>query len=91
MFVIVSLYKNEDGYQPIWRGTKQYPTERGAKIAQSALRRKNCYEHTIMTTNEYDAQVPMVTRRNLMSGRQYQERADTPNYCSPASEAYWSA
>ncbi len=33
----------------------------------------------------------MVTRVNLQSGKEYQEELDTPNYCSPASEAYWSA
>jgi hypothetical protein len=32
-----------------------------------------------------------VTRRNLMGGREYQERYDTPRFCSPSSEAYWSA
>jgi hypothetical protein len=31
-----------------------------------------------------------VTRRNLMGGREYQERYDTPRFCSPSSEAYWS-
>jgi hypothetical protein len=34
--------------------------------------------------------VPMVTRVNLMSGLEYQEPADTPLCCSPASETYWS-
>jgi hypothetical protein len=31
-----------------------------------------------------------VTRVNMMSGREYQERYDTPYFCSPSSEAYWS-
>lgn len=31
-----------------------------------------------------------VTRKNMMSGREYQERYDTPRFCSPSSEAYWS-
>ena len=31
-----------------------------------------------------------VTRKNMMGGREYRERYDTPNYCSPSSEAYWS-
>jgi hypothetical protein len=31
-----------------------------------------------------------VTRVNLMSGKEFQEARGTPNYCSPASEAYWS-
>lgn len=31
-----------------------------------------------------------VTRKNLMGGKEYQERYDTPRYCSPSSESYWS-
>ena len=31
-----------------------------------------------------------VTRKNMMSGLEYQERYDTPNFCSPGSESFWS-
>jgi hypothetical protein len=31
-----------------------------------------------------------VTKRNLVSGVEFKERYDTPYYCSPSSEAYWS-
>lgn len=31
-----------------------------------------------------------VERRNLLSGKTYMEAVNTPNYCSPSSEAYWS-
>ena len=31
-----------------------------------------------------------VTRKNLMAGKEFQERYDTPYYCSPSSESYWS-
>ena len=31
-----------------------------------------------------------VTRKNMMSGQEYTESVNTPNYMSPASEAYWS-
>ena len=31
-----------------------------------------------------------VTRKNVMGGRDFQERYDTPYYCSPSSESYWS-
>jgi hypothetical protein len=31
-----------------------------------------------------------VTRRNLMTGVEFQERYDTPYSCSPSSESYWS-
>lgn len=32
-----------------------------------------------------------VTKKNLMGGREFTERYDTPYFCSPASESYWSA
>ena len=32
-----------------------------------------------------------VTKRNLMTGVEFQERYDTPYYCSPSSESYWSS
>jgi hypothetical protein len=31
-----------------------------------------------------------VTKTNLIGGKEYQERYDTPHYCSPSSETYWS-
>jgi len=31
-----------------------------------------------------------VTRKNMMSGKEFTERYDTPHYCSPSSESYWS-
>jgi hypothetical protein len=31
-----------------------------------------------------------VTKRNMMTGKTYQERYDTPYFCSPSSETYWS-
>lgn len=31
-----------------------------------------------------------VQKNNLMSGQPFWERYDTPYYCSPSSETYWS-
>jgi hypothetical protein len=31
-----------------------------------------------------------VTKTNMMSGKEYKERINTPISCSPASETYWS-
>jgi hypothetical protein len=31
-----------------------------------------------------------VTRKNMITGKEYQERFDTPYFCSPSSETYWS-
>lgn len=34
--------------------------------------------------------VTMVEKTNMMGGGRFTERYDTPNFCSPASESYWS-
>ena len=53
-------------------------------------------EHTVKHTwrasagFRYEIHQTMVKRRNLMGGAEYEERFDTPRYCSPSSEAYWS-
>jgi hypothetical protein len=31
-----------------------------------------------------------VTKKNLIGGQEFTERYDTPHYCSPSSESYWS-
>jgi hypothetical protein len=31
-----------------------------------------------------------VTKQNLMGDKTFQERYDTPYFCSPSSESYWS-
>ena len=43
---------------------------------------KNGYEFIINKT--------YVKRKNMMSDVFYYERYDTPHYCSPSSESYWS-
>ena len=31
-----------------------------------------------------------ITQTNPMSGKEFKEKYDTPYFCSPASESYWS-
>ena len=38
----------------------------------------------------YEIHVTMVEKTNMMGGAKFLERYDTPYYCSPASESYWS-
>lgn len=53
-------------------------------------------EHTVKHTwrasqgFRYEIHETYVKRTNLMGGKEYVERYDTPRYCSPSSEAYWS-
>mgnify|MGYP003678220869 CR=1 FL=1 len=32
----------------------------------------------------------LVEKRDMMNGKEFKERYDTPYYCSPSSETYWS-
>ena len=53
-------------------------------------------EHTVKHTYRasqgyrYEIHETYVTKTNLMGGAEFKERYDTPYYCSPASESYWS-
>jgi hypothetical protein len=53
-------------------------------------------EHTVKHTwlkrdgYRYEIHKTFVTKTNLMSGQEFQERYDRPYYCSPSSETYWS-
>ena len=49
-------------------------------------------KHTWRESQGYRAEIheTFVSRKNLMSGQEFQERYDTPYFCSPSSETYWS-
>jgi len=53
-------------------------------------------EHTVKHTYRasqgyrYEIHETFVTKTNLMGGKEFTERYDTPHFCSPASESYWS-
>ena len=53
-------------------------------------------EHTVKTTwlnsqgYRYEIHKTYVTRRHLLTGNEFQERYDTPHYCSASSETFWS-
>jgi len=57
---------------------------------------RSMLEHTVKHTwrasqgYRYEIHETFVTKRNLMGGAEFQERYDTPYYCSPSSETYWS-
>jgi hypothetical protein len=49
-------------------------------------------QHTWRTSQGYRYAIheTMVTRVNLQTGTAYQERYDTPYFCSPSRDAYWA-
>jgi hypothetical protein len=80
-----------------------YKKDNRVKIGERLVRKtdhsshdRNLLEHLYKTTYfpsegyRFEIHETMVTRTNMMGGAEYQERYDTPRYCSPSSEAYWS-
>jgi len=71
--------------------TRAYKTFGSARATRTRLCRKAGYsvaDLSIVDTKHYKPR--MVTRTNLMTGQEYQEDVNTPNFCSPSSESFWS-
>ena len=70
--------------------------ERLAHKADYDTDNRSTLEHTVKHTwrasqgFRYEIHETFVTRKNLLTGKDYQERYDTPYFCSPSSETYWS-
>ncbi len=80
-----------------------YKTDKRTKAGERLVLKKDyntdnlsMLEHTVKNTwlkrdgFRYEIHETFVTRRNMMNGKEFQERYDTPYYCSPSSESYWS-
>ena len=71
--------------------TRAYNTFGAAKATRTRLCNKagwDVNELDIVDTKTYRPK--MVERTNLMTGKKFQEDVNTPYYCSPSSETYWS-
>ena len=81
-----AAYKTMSAAQAaLTRMQKKY-AQRNADAAQGPL-----YTAAIAEAEYYRKNIEkFVTRKNMMSGKEYTESVNTPSYMSPASEAYWS-
>ncbi len=71
--------------------TRAYKTFGAARATRTRLCNKagwSADQLSIIDTKFY--QPRMVVRTNLMTGQEYQEDVNTPRFCSPASESFWS-
>lgn len=75
-------------------GKDSYATEAAAKAAKTRMEKSKRWagvELAVAESTVYNTLIAkMVEKTNLMTGKKYMESINTPNYCSPASEAYWS-
>jgi hypothetical protein len=74
-------------------------TKKGERLVSKKdyeVTEQSMLEHTIKHTYRasqgyrYEIHETYVTKTNLMGGKEFTERYDTPHFCSPASESYWS-
>lgn len=77
--------------------TSNFKTEGAAKAARTRFLKKNpdllIKEDELLITDAStfnESIEKVIVRTNLISGNEYHEPINTPNYLSPASEAYWS-
>ena len=81
---------------------KSYKTLAAAKSAISRLRKQipasdwgtasdPLFVYAIAEINEFYKNIEKtVERTNIMTGKTFRESVNTPSYCSPSSESYWS-
>lgn len=82
--------------------TKWYYGESAAKAALTRYSKKSehnftdpeypLYQYGIAERDYYFKHIErQVKRKNYMTGEEFYESVNTPYYCSPSSETYWSA
>jgi hypothetical protein len=78
---------------------KDRRTKKGERLVQKQdydTDNLSMLEHSVKHTwlpsqgYRYEIHETYVTRKNMMGGAEFKERYDTPYYCSPSSETYWS-
>ena len=62
---------------------KDYDTDNRSTLEKSV-------KDSLGKNERYEIHETYVTRTSLMGGKEFKERYDTPYYCSPSSETYWS-
>ena len=62
---------------------KDYDTDNRSTLEKTV-------KDSLQKNERYEIHETYVTRTSLVGGKEFQERYDTPYYCSPSSESYWS-
>jgi len=71
--------------------TRSYRSQGAAQATRTRLCRKQGWSLNDLEIVDHKSYQPrMVTRTNIMTGEQYEEDVNTPRFCSPSSEAFWS-
>jgi hypothetical protein len=91
MYVIVNVGTGKAYKKPRAYRRTEYKTAAAAKgICTRFEREQVLSQWRVMLAADYDASLKMVERTNIMTGQKFMEAEDTPYFCSPSSERYWS-
>jgi phosphoserine aminotransferase len=73
-------------------GVKHFKSKGAATRAANKLNREDAdYQYAVSETQKFYEEIEYtITQKNMMSGAKFEEKVNTPYYCSPSSEAYWS-
>lgn len=75
-------------------GRGSYKSLAAAKAARTRMIRKEKFAPQSLAVAESMDYInnikQLIEKTNLMTGKKYMEDVNTPHYCSPASETYWS-
>lgn len=87
--MFLRIFRN--GY---WQDAK-YETEAAARAAMTRQAKKdpkfNGDEYAIADSKTFHESIEKwETKRNMMSGKEFTQRVNTPSYCDPSCESYWS-
>jgi len=68
----------------------RYSTERGAKICMTR-KGKNPELWAVADEGDFHSKIEkQVTKKNLISGKEFTQPVNTPLCCDPSSETYWN-
>ena len=81
----VELFKKDGRVKGGWKLVSKYDTQ----YDNPTYVENDLLSTYSVTKYRWTIHQTYVTRTNLMSGLEFQERYDTPYYCSPSSETYW--
>jgi hypothetical protein len=88
------IYNTETTVFPSFARNKRYATLGAARAARTRAHNKGLIDgqaYSIAEAADFHNRIEK-TRvvKNLMSGKDVVEKVNTPYYCSPSSETYWS-
>jgi hypothetical protein len=90
MMYTLEIYKQDKRTKKGERLVGKYDYDRKDKDAMVREIRELYPTYKKLDGYRFEIHETYVTRKNILSGAEFQERYDTPYYCSPSSESYWS-